>query len=247
MSDLKDLKVLILESNNLTNLTVNSLKQNMPNTEYTVVAKEKHTESVLGTSLQNCERFTPTLVVKSGVVLNLKEKDLPSKNKINAYDICLSREGVFTDHKRLKKHYKYVNNKINKSVVTLDIFIINPSRWETIPQTDKGILKDLKKIFMPRYMHHKHDVLFKEEATAAIDAFNYGVLGEQASVFNYIECIERDTINMLEIYGYCFDKLLPYIEGVPKKEKERIEFLEEQTTIKIKNTRQKISNVFVKY
>jgi len=89
-------------------------------------------------------------------------------------------------------------------------------------------------------MHHKNDILLQEEATATIDAFNYGVLGEQASVFNYIDCIEADTINMLETYGYCFDKLLPYLKGIPKKEKERIKFLANKTNIKIKNTREKM-------
>ena len=59
-------------------------------------------------------------------------------------------------------------------------------------------------------------------------------------MFNYIDCIEADTINMLETYGYCFDKLLPYLKGIPKKEKERIKFLANKTNIKIKNTREKM-------
>jgi len=45
---------------------------------------------------------------------------------------------------------------------------------------------------------------------------------------------------MLETYGYCFDKLLPYLKGIPKKEKERIKFLANKTNIKIKNTREKM-------
>ena len=65
---------------------------------------------------------------------------------------------------------------------------------------------------------NKDDSLFKEESTAAIDAFNYGVSGEQALVHNYLGPIYRKNINVLEIYAYCFDKLLPYLKGVPKKE-----------------------------
>ena len=97
---------------------------------------------------------------------------------------------------------------------------------------------------MPRYMNHKDDILFREESTAAIDAFNYGVLGEQALVHNYLDPIHRKNINILEIYAYCFDKLLPYLEGVPKKETDRINLLANKTLIKIKNTREKMHHVY---
>ena len=92
-------------------------------------------------------------------------------------------------------------------------------------------------------MNHKNDILFQEDSTAAIDAFYYGVLGEQASVFNYNKCIQKKDINMLEIYGYCFDKLLPYLRGVPRKEQNRIKFLADKTITKIKNMRRKIHEV----
>ena len=97
---------------------------------------------------------------------------------------------------------------------------------------------------MPRYMNHKDDILFKEESTAGIDAFNYGVLGEQALVHNYLGPIHRKNINILEIYAYCFDKLLPYLKGAPKKETDRITLLANKTLIKIKNTREKMHYVY---
>lgn len=238
MLNLTDLKVLILESNNLTNLTVNSLEKNTPQVSYKVITKKEQTNSRIGTALLNTKGIT--LVVKSGIVLELKEGDIPSIEQLEAVDICVSREAVFIDHNRLSEHYRYVDNTLTNGVVDLSIFIINPARWKDVPETDTGILNDVKKLFIPRYMHHKNDILLQEEATTTIDAFNYGVLGEQASVFNYIDCIQSDTINMLETYGYCFDKLLPYLKGIPKKEKERIKFLANKTNIKIKNTREKM-------
>ena len=238
MLNLKDLKVLILEDNNLTNLTVNSLKENTPEISYKVISKEEQTESKIGTALLNSKHIT--LVVSSGIVLELKDTDIPDLNVLEEYDICVSRYAVYMDHDRLKAHYYYVNKKLTDGVIDLSLFIINPKRWRSIPDSDIGILEDVKKLFIPRYMHHKNDILFEEEATSAVDAFNYGVLGEQASVFNYIDCINKDTINILETYGYCFDKLLPYIKGVPRKEQNRIKLLANNTITKIKNTRNKM-------
>ena len=238
MLNLKDLKVLILEDNNLTNLTVNSLKENTPEISYKVISKEEQTESKIGTALLNSKHIT--LVVSSGIVLELKDTDIPDLDVLEEYDICVSRYAVYMDHDRLKAHYYYVNKKLTDGVIDLSLFIINPKRWKSIPDSDKGILEDVKKLFIPRYMHHKNDILFEEEATSAVDAFNYGVLGEQASVFNYIDCINKGTINMLETYGYCFDKLLPYIKGVPRKEQNRIKLLANNTITKIKNTRNKM-------
>ena len=45
MLNLTDLKVLILESNNLTNLTVNSLEKNTPQVSYKVITKKEQTNS----------------------------------------------------------------------------------------------------------------------------------------------------------------------------------------------------------
>ena len=238
MLNLKDLKVLILEDNNLTNLTVNSLKENTPEISYKVISKEEQTESKIGTALLNSKHIT--LVVSSGIVLELKDTDIPDLDVLEEYDICVSRYAVYMDHDRLKAHYYYVNKKLTDGVIDLSLFIINPKRWRSIPDSDIGILEDVKKLFIPRYMHHKNDILFEEEATSAVDAFNYGVLGEQASVFNYIDCINKDTVNILETYGYCFDKLLPYIKGVPRKEQNRIKLLANNTITKIKNTRNKM-------
>ena len=210
MLNLKNLKLLILEENNLVNLTTNSLDINNPEIKYSVV---KPNGSRIKTALNNINDIT--LVVKSGLVLNLKNKDFPSRAKIKNYHI-----------------------------LDLSIFVMNPYKWEKIPDSDEGVLHDKKLLYMPRYMNHKDDVLFKQDATAAIDAFYYGVLGEQAVVYNYTDTIQRETENILETYGYCFDKLLPYLKGVPDKEKRRIEYLSQKTSVRIKNTREKIHRLY---
>ena len=58
MSNLSHLKVLILEKNNLTKLTTNSLDKNTPEIEYKVVKKEDCTESKIGTALLNTQDIT---------------------------------------------------------------------------------------------------------------------------------------------------------------------------------------------
>jgi hypothetical protein len=241
MSNLSHLKVLILEKNNLTKLTTNSLDKNTPEIEYKVVKKEDCTESKIGTALLNTQDIT--LVVTSGLVLELKDGDFPDIEKLKQYDICVSREGVFTDHKRLNEHYRYAASHITDGVIDLSIFIINPDMWDEIPEKDQGVLHDKKKMFIPRYMNHKNDILFQEDSTAAVDAFNYGVLGEQASVYNYVDCIYKNDINILEIYAYCFDKLIPYIKRVPRKEQNRIKLLANKTKQKIKTMRKKMHDL----
>ena len=241
MSNLSHLKVLILEKNNLTKLTTNSLDINTPEIEYKVVKKEDCTESKIGTALLNTKDIT--LVVTSGLVLELKDGDFPDIEKLKEYGICVSREGVFTDHKRLNEHYRYVASHITDGVIDLNIFIINPKKWSEIPKLDQRILQNKKKMYIPRYMHHKSDVLFAEDSTAAVDAFHYGVLGEQASVYNYVDCIYKNNINILEIYAYCFDKLIPYIKGVPRKEQNRIKLLANKTKQKIKRMRKKMHGI----
>ena len=73
MLNLKNLKVLILEKNNLLKLTTNSLDQNNPEIKYKVITKDKVSNSIIGTALSNIKETT--LVIKSGIVLNLTNKD----------------------------------------------------------------------------------------------------------------------------------------------------------------------------
>jgi hypothetical protein len=193
MSSLKNRKILILEVNNLTALTINSIEMNMPQFQYKVVPCGK---SKLATALHNIDDIT--LVVKSGLVLNIKDSDLPSREKLMRYDMCVSRQGVYVDHPSIAKHYNLVDTPMNKGIIDLSL---------------------------------------------CSDALTYGVLGESACIYNYIDILNKKDISVLETYAYCLDKLLPYTEGLPKKEKEIVEHLGSLTKKRISRMRRKLHNV----
>ena len=97
------LNVLILQQNELVNLTINSIKKNMPNTTYKVV--DCKSKPKIKTALENISQTT--LVVSSGLILNVSEQDLPPIEKLKEYPICVSRAGVYTDH-YFKTNYKVI-------------------------------------------------------------------------------------------------------------------------------------------
>ena len=246
MSNQKNLKILILETNNLTRLTTNSIEANMTGWTYKVVKPE---ESKIGTALKNTDDVT--LVVQSGLVLNIKEGDVPSKEKLKDYHLGVSREAVYADHPSISKHYNLTSRKMHKGMIDLSLFVINPERWDYIPKSDVGLLSKSNLLFMPRYMNHRNDIIFKEDVINASDALTYGVLGEQACIYNYIGILNNDAqkntvekdISVLETYAYCFDKLLPFTEGLPKKEKEIVECLGNKTKKRISRLRRRLHNV----
>ena len=115
--------------------------------------------------------------------------------------------------------------------------------WDTPPESDRGVLRDKKLLYMPRRMNHKEDVLFGEEAVATIDGLQYGIDGESAIIHNYIDCIEKDNISVLETYAYNFDKLLPYTDGLSPKYKKRVEYLGNLSKIRISKMRKALSDI----
>ena len=238
MSNQKIQKILILEVNNLTALTVNSIEMNMPEFQYKIVPCGK---SKIASALHNIDDIT--LVVKSGLILNIKDRDLPKKEKLKNYDMCLSRQAVYADHPTIARHYKLIDKDMHKGMIDLSLFIMNPLQWHRIPAKDQGILPNIKKLFMPRYMNHRDDPIFKEQTINCSVALTYGVLGESACIYNYIDILNKKDISVLETYAYCLDKLLPYTEGLPKKEKEIVEHLGSLTKKRISRMRRKLHNV----
>ena len=238
MSNQKDLKLLIIETNNLTRLTTNSIEANMTGNDYKIV---KPGDSKIGTALKNIDDIT--LVVQSGLVLNIKEGDLPSRKRLSKYHLAVSREAVYADHPSIGKHYGLTSRKMHKGMIDLSLFIINPAMWDDIPESDTGLLSKSKLLHMPRYMNHRNDIIFKEQTINASDALTYGVLGEQACIYNYIGVLDSKDISVLETYAYCFDKLLPFTEGLPKEEKEIVECLGNKTKKRISIVRRKLHNV----
>jgi hypothetical protein len=92
-------------------------------------------------------------------------------------------------------------------------------------------------------MNHRDDIIFEEQTINACDALTYGVLGEQACVYNYLGVLGSKDISVLETYAYCFDKLLPFTQGLPKEEKEIVECLGNKTKKRISRLRRRLHNV----
>ena len=207
------LKVLVIECNGLASLTVNSIKANMPDWEYEVIP---HQGGFIPTALRHSEELC--LAVKSGVILDIQDGDLPDRSLLEDYDICVSRAGVFTDNPSNHHVYKLVGSKLNKKSLDLSIFLINPKRWVRVPDSDAGVLAKVKRLRMPRHMNHKSDPLVAKSISAQA-AMDYGMLAEQASVFNYVDVFERGTVNGNEMFAYALEKALPFADELPEVQK----------------------------
>lgn len=203
------LKVLVIECNKLVSLTVNSIKANMPDWEYEVVPYQG---GFIPTALRHSEELC--LAVKSGVILDIKDGDLPAIGVLERYDICVSRAGVFTDSDANKHIYRLVGSPVTPKTIDLSIFCINPKRWVRIPDTDSGVLSKVKRLRMPRHMNHKSDILV-EKSVSAFTAMDYGMLAEQASVFNYVDVFEKGRANGNEMFAYALEKALPFSDSLP--------------------------------
>ena len=202
-------EILIVECNNLASLTVNSITANMPDWDYRVVT---YADGFIPTALRNLS--TTALVVKSGVILNIRDGDLPPWELLGKYDICLGRSGVFTDHESHQHIYGLIGSKLSKSHLDLSVFFINPLRWKVIPESDSGVLGRVKRLRMPRHMNHKCDRVVAK-AISARAAMEYGMLAERASVFNYIDVFEKGEANGNEMFAYALEKALPYADDLP--------------------------------
>ena len=224
-------KILVIQCNNLSALTVNSIQQNMPDWSYEVVSYDK---GFIRTALKNTDEIT--LCVKSGVILDIKDGDLPDINKLKNYDIALSREGVFTDDFKNKHVYGLIKSSITKKTMDLSIFIINPSRWIKIPATDAGVLGKVKRLRMPRFMNHKTDIIIAR-AIGGRCALTYGMLAEEASAFNYTPIFDIGKANGNEMLAYALERALPFTEGLPSIEKQKIEALASATEIRFAKLR----------
>lgn len=214
-------KILILEENDLTAMTVCSLEKNCPQFKYRVI---QNTGSRVGSALREADGVS--LVVRSGTVLFLKDGDLPPAETINKYAITVSRSHVFDDHSRLCSTYEAINKVDNeKNSVDLSVFMINPAAWDEPVSTDKGVMEGRKRLFMPRYMNHKTDLLFEHECLGGRDAVVYGMLGKKASVLNYVGKIILGKANVIESYAYNFDRLLGFCDNLSPRYRDSIEHL----------------------
>jgi hypothetical protein len=230
------MKYLVLE-NNYTALTVNSIEQNMPDAEYKVAPIG---DGRIPTALKLCTE--PTLVVTGGIILNIKEGDVPSPEKLKKHHLAMSREAVFADHPRFKKNYSLIKSGLHEGVVDMSIFIINPEKWKTVPKDDSNFILGKKIMYMPRYMNHRDDPTLGT-CMGGQEVLSYGSLGEDASVHNYLTHLYSGEANVRETFGCCFDKLLPFTEGLEDKERKIVERLGNLTKVRVGKLRQMLRDI----
>ncbi|HCD67670.1 MAG TPA: hypothetical protein DEQ56_04245 [Bacteroidetes bacterium] len=217
-------KILIIKCNNLEALTINSINKNMPGWQYKVVPFK---DGYIPTALNNTNELT--LCVRSGVILNIQEGDMPGPELLDDYHIAISREGVFTDNKRQKHIYGLIGkDKITKKAIDLSVFLINPSRWDVVPLSDQGVLGQVRRLRMPRFMNHKSDPIVAKSISGYV-ALDYGLLSCQASIHNYIPVFLKGEANGNEMLSYALELALPLLDGLPEKERLKVEAVASKT------------------
>lgn len=217
-------KILVVECNRLTALTVNSIRQNMPDWEYEVVP---YRDGFIATALRNADELC--FVVKSGVILGIQDGDLPEREMLEQYDVCVSRDGVYTDNRANKHVYGLVGSKLNEKSMDLSVIFVNPKRWVRVPDSDAGVLSKVRRLRMPRHMNHKCDPIVAKAISARV-AMDYGMLAEQASVLNYVPLYERGSANGNEMFAYKLEAALGLTDGLPEAEKNKVEALATRTS-----------------
>lgn len=226
-------RVLILNTDSgLTKLTLNSLKKNSPDVKYDVVDCP-HGKKIK-TALMNTQQTT--FVACSGVYLNLRASTFPPIDKMAKYHALFSSQAVFADNRLYKTHYD-VNNISNlKNVIDLSVFIITPEKWDFCPDGDSGFYSKIDTRTMPRYMNHRNDPLVELSLNSHM-SFQYGLVGETASVLNYVDHFKSGQATVNETYAYCFDLMEDCVEGVSPIYRENILKLAEKTKKRIAKIR----------
>ena len=235
------LPVLILEDNYLYKITVNSAEA--CGVDYT--SARFHRDQPYFRQVLPLLKET-TLVVKSGVALNIKEKDIPPREAFDKYPISVSKRYVYSDNPRLAPMYSNLKDMGSHAAVDLSVTIINPSLWDDIPETDRNVLNKMKRLRIPRYMNHKTDPL-NASVVCGKDALVYGMLGEKAAIWNYIPNLWSGEATVSESYAYCFDKLEPFLDGLEDTDKAKIQGLIDITNERISGFRKKLFDIETEY
>ena len=213
----------VIETNSLTALTVNSIKNHMPGSQVTVVPLG---DGGIATALSATN--DPAFVLQSGVVFRAATHMLPmdvlARNPLAVTEAC-----VFGDHPTLSHNYEMLGLPDALGMADMSVFHIVPKLWKSAPPSDNAALPNCKKVWMPRYMNHKTDALIKK-AINAKDALYYGALGVPALVLNYIPVLETGESVPTEQAAYCFDHLAPYKSGLDKNDRDKLQILIEKTT-----------------
>lgn len=212
-----NLNVLIID-NQYAGITEQSLLEHFPGIDYWIVGCSN--KGVIRTALENCGDKI-TLVLMGGVVVELREGDLPSIEELSKVHLCAATSGVFMGDKRNEKFYEYVDLSSPPDAIDLNVFIINPKKWKKWPKKDAGALRKKRVTLMPRYMNHKHDDLI-DTCVSPFSALEYGMYGLHCAIYNYVHLFDRDKLSVIERYAYRLDRVVEYLDKVSDEVRDRI-------------------------
>ena len=215
-------KFIVIETNSLTPLTVNSIKRHQPDADIKTVPLG---EGGIATALSSTNK--PAFVINSGVVFRATSDQLPHdmlrRNPLAVTDPC-----VFGNHPKYGTAYAHLDMPDALGNCDLSIFHMVPELWKSTPPSDNAGLANCKKLWMPRYMNHKTDKLVPE-AISQKDALYYGALGVPALALNYVPNLIEGSATPPEQAAYCFDHLAPYTSGLDRDDRSKLQNLIEKT------------------
>jgi len=244
-------KILILDTiPGLTQLTVNSLKKNSPDWEYEVLPNVPRTSRIKAAlesqAAQDCLEDDVLFCVTSGCYLNINDNTFPPEDMMARHHLLMSNQAVFFDNEHYVAFYQTEGIEKLLNAIDLSVFILNPTKWNFIPETDSGFYSKIQTRKMPRYMNHRWDPLL-EAVVGARHGFKYSLVGETAAVLNYVDKIETGQVTVSDCWSLCFDLLEDCIEGVAPAYRENILKMSEKQKKTVGAMRTRFNKVFNEY
>jgi hypothetical protein len=208
---MEKLHILVFDFNDdLVDITVDSIKRNMPEWKFTVLPVCVKNKTLFYAYNYSKKHKTPVLAVNGGLLLNIKEENIPEK--FDNYPMIVSRTAVNSRKNNYARDYETLGYNL-VGQIDLSIFILNWKKFDFHPKKNQGVLSKIKTGYMPRSMNHRSDPLFAE-AFNPYTCLKYGTSGMTANVLNYISEIKKPSLDINETYAYPFEIFIPYVNSI---------------------------------
>jgi hypothetical protein len=116
------LHILVFDYNDgLANITIDSIKKNMPDWKYTVLPVCVKNKTIFYAYNFSKKHKMPVLAVNGGLLLNIKEENIP--DKIDQYPMIVSRMAVNSRNNNYSNHYNLLGYNI-EGQIDLSIFTL---------------------------------------------------------------------------------------------------------------------------
>ena len=130
-------------------------------------------------------------------------------------------------------------------IFDLDLFIINPYKFDFIPESDTGFLSKITTGVMPNTIVNRSDLL----VNTCLDAkrlFSHSLKAKNSMFLNYIDLIKEKNITTNDAWAYSYEEMndKDYFHGVSNKLINRIEELSNKTK-HISKVRNRVFNEYL--